>query len=348
MKNTDNWTQQNGTIDSTKARENEFSSYRPVAKGIWLSSLPRQLLEMLEEFRNPPSRVAITAQIDPTALDKMIVGRSPIVSIHRQLTELIEERRNPPPKVEITADPDPRALDNLFEARWPFASIFYQLKSIVADIVHPTTIETTAEPVDVSEIWSKRRLRVPAALTVALHLLAIALVFFPGRTTEKTQVSETFVTLYLPMDLALNLPQEDDVSGGGGGGGLQEETPPALGELPRADDKQLVPPTPEPLNLDPILVAEPTVVAPQLANLWRTINFALLGSPDGVPAPPSAGQASAAVLEPDRDEASARATGPEWARVKAVALAAEFPNRRWCHSSNDTLQSRSDLFRGST
>ena len=31
------------------------------------------------------------------------------------------------------------------------------------------------------------------------------------------------------------------------------------------------------------------MVAPQLADHWRTINFALLGSPDGIPAPPSAG-----------------------------------------------------------
>ncbi len=288
MNNRENLTPQNGTIRPLTAKGDGFPTYREVAKGIWLSSLRRQLLELLEEFRNPPSKVEITVEIDPTALNKMIEGRSPFASIRQQLRELIEERLDPPPKVEITAEADPSALDNLIEARSPFTSIFYQLKSIVADIVHPTKIETTAEPVEVREIWSKRRRRVPAVLTVTLHLLAIALVFFPVRT-EKTQVSETFVPLYLPLDLVLNLPQEDDDSGGGGGGGLQQETPPSLGELPRADDKQLVPPTPEPLNLDPILVAEPTVVAPPLANQLRTIIFALLGSPDGIPVPPSAG-----------------------------------------------------------
>ena len=142
---------------------------------------------------------------------------------------------------------------------------------------------------DVREIWSKRRRRTPAALTVTLHLLAIALVFFPVRAIEKTQVSETFVPLYVTLDLVLNLSQQDDDSGGGGGGGLQQETPPSLGELPRADDQQFVPPTAEPLNLDPILVAEPTVVAPPLANPEQMFNFALLGSPDGIPTPPSSG-----------------------------------------------------------
>ena len=289
MKNTASLTQQNGTIKPLTTNPDGFPTYREVAKGIWLSSLRRQLLELLEEFTNPPSRVEITAEIDPTALDKMIVGRSPFASIRQQLSELIEERLNPPLTAEITADADPSALDKLIEAKSPFTSIFYQLKSIVADLVHPTKIEITAEPVDVREIWSKRRRRAPATLTVTLHLLAIALVFFPVRTIQKTQVSETFVPLYLTLDLALNLPQEDDDLAGGGGGGLQQETPPSLGELPRADDQQFVPPTPEPLNLDPILVAEPTVVAPSLANPEQMFNLALLGSPDGIPAPPSSG-----------------------------------------------------------
>ena len=220
MNNTENLTQQNGTINPPKANRDGFPTYREVGRGIWLSSLRRQLLELWKDFRNPPSKIKITADIDPAALDKMIGGRLPVVSIHRQLSELIEERLNPPPKVEITAEADPRALDNLIEARSPFTSIFFQLKSIVADIVHPTKIETTAEPVDVREIWSERRLRVPAALAVTLHLLAIALVFFPGWTVENTQVSETFIPLYLPLDLVLNLPQEEDDSGGGGGGGI--------------------------------------------------------------------------------------------------------------------------------
>ena len=68
---------------------------------------------MWEAFRDPPSSVEITAEIDPTALNKMTKGCSSFASIHPQLRELIEERLNPPPKTEITADADLSALDNL-------------------------------------------------------------------------------------------------------------------------------------------------------------------------------------------------------------------------------------------
>jgi TonB family protein len=50
-----------------------------------------------------------------------------------------------------------------------------------------------------------------------------------------------------------------------------------------------VPPSPEPpKNPDPKLVVEPTVVAPQLAQLPQ-IGFLNIGDPFGVPGPPSSG-----------------------------------------------------------
>ncbi len=289
MDHTENLTKQSGTFEPPTVDGDGLPTYYEVARGIWVSSLRRQLLEMWEEFKNPPSTVAITAEIDPTALDKMIVRPSPFASIRQQLRALIDERLNPPPKAEITAEADPSALDNLIETRSPFTSIFYQLRSIIADIVHPTKTETTARPVSVRELWSKPRRRVPAGLSAAIHLLAIVLVVLPVRTIEKTRVSETRIPLFIPLDLTLKLPQADVDSGGGGGGGLQQETPPSLGELPRVADQQFVPPSPEPLNLDPILVARPTVVAPQLANPERMLELALLGSPEGIPVPPSSG-----------------------------------------------------------
>src|SRR5438046_6852367 len=72
-------------------------------------------------------------------------------------------------------------------------------------------------------------------------------------------------------------------------GGKHELTLPSVGNPPRPSDKQLVPPDPEPAkNLDPILVVEPTVVAPQLATLPPLALFTL-GDPNGVPSLPSAG-----------------------------------------------------------
>jgi TonB family protein len=66
-------------------------------------------------------------------------------------------------------------------------------------------------------------------------------------------------------------------------------TPPSLGHPPRAADKQLVPPDPEPpKNPSPDLIVEPTVVAPELAQL-RPITLLNIGDPNGVAGPPSSG-----------------------------------------------------------
>jgi TonB family protein len=95
--------------------------------------------------------------------------------------------------------------------------------------------------------------------------------------------------VYTPANLILNLPQQDDVSGGGGGGGRETLTPPSLGNIPKPAEQQFVPPDPEPpKNPDPTLIVEPTVVAPQLAQL-PSVNLLNLGDPLGLPGPPSAG-----------------------------------------------------------
>src|SRR5215467_2630973 len=58
---------------------------------------------------------------------------------------------------------------------------------------------------------------------------------------------------------------------------------------PRAADKQFVPPDPEPpKNPDPALIVEPTVVAPQIAQL-RSFTVLNIGDPNGVIGPPSSG-----------------------------------------------------------
>ncbi len=212
-----------------------------------------------------------------------------ITSLRRQLKQLSDERKNPRPRLELTAKKDPEALRKLLEAPSPFVSLISQVRSRIDDILHPKEkFQATAEPVEVEELWSEYNLTGPGLISVAGHTIAVLLIIFPvlgfGPGLE---VRETFVSLIAPP-MILDLPDQDDESGGGGGGGLQEEEPPSLGELPKPDDEQIVPPTPEILNRDPILVAEPTVVAPQLAHM-QTIDFALLGALEGIPGPPSAG-----------------------------------------------------------
>ena len=220
-----------------------------------------------------------------------VSSHSWIVSLRAQLRQLAEERKNPPHELQLSAERDPAALQSLVDTPSPFSSLFGQIRTLVDEILHPKEkFEASAEPVEVDEFWSAHSLRNPGAISMAVHVLVVFLMVFPvfGIGPSALEITETFVPLISPP-LILNLPEEDEQSGGGGGGGLMQEEPPSIGELPRPADEQLVPPTPEPLNLDPILVAEPTVVAPQLANLLSVIDLAMLGALDGIPGPPSAG-----------------------------------------------------------
>jgi TonB family protein len=211
-------------------------------------------------------------------------------SLVKQLKELKEERKNPPPPLEITAERDPAALDRLLETRSAPASLFSEIKGVIHDIRHPRKIETTAERVEVEEIWSKHHTGIPNMLSIGVHVAIVVLALIPWATsTPLPPDTTTSVMVYTPSNLILNLPQTDEEAGGGGGGGRKEVTPPSLGQLPRPADKQLAPPDPEPpKNLDPDLIVEQTVVAPQLTALPQ-VSLLNLGDPMGVPGPPSSG-----------------------------------------------------------
>ena len=102
----------------------------------------------------------------------MVQAPSPFSSIRRQFLELYEEFRNPPPRAEITAIPDPGALDNLIEPRSVVVSIVRQVRAMVDDARHPTTVETTAEPIEVKPLWSIRRLHRPAGVLALILIVA--------------------------------------------------------------------------------------------------------------------------------------------------------------------------------
>jgi protein TonB len=128
-------------------------------------------------------------------------------------------------------------------------------------------------------------------LSIGAHVTLITLALIPWATSVKPpKQTATEVLLYVPAPL-LTLPRLPEKSGGGGGGGMHTATPPSLGRLPRGADKQLTPPAPEVKNLAPELIAEPTIVAPQLSNLPQ-ISLLPLGDPEGIAGPPSAGSGS--------------------------------------------------------
>ena len=147
-------------------------AYLEVAREGWFSSLPRQIRELLDERRNPPEPVETTAASDPEALARMVETPSPFSSIRRQFLELYAEFRNPPPRAEITATPDPGALENLIEPHSVVISIVRQVRAIVDDARHPTTVETTAAPIEVKPLWSMRRLHRPAGVLALILIVA--------------------------------------------------------------------------------------------------------------------------------------------------------------------------------
>jgi protein TonB len=212
-------------------------------------------------------------------------------SLLTQIRELREERRNPRPPVAITAERDPKALESLIEMPSPVFSLFGDIREAINDILHPRKIETTVAPAEVEEIWSKEKKGLPRLISVGVHVAVLALALVPWATSvpKVPDLTETAVMVYTPLNMVLPVMPNKGDSGGGGGGGRKTLTPPSLGRLPRAADKQLVPPDPEPpKNPDPFLVVEPTVVAPQLAQLPQ-LSLLNIGDPNGVPGPPSAG-----------------------------------------------------------
>ena len=212
-------------------------------------------------------------------------------SLVSQIRELREERKHPRQKAEITAQRDPSALEKLVEMPSPVLSLFSDLREAIHDSFHPRKIETTVQPVEVEEIWSKPKTGLPRLISVFVHVAVVVLALIPWATSipKTPPANETAVLVYTPQNLVLPLTPDQEKSGGGGGGGRKTLTPPSQGRLPKAAEKQIVPPDPEPpKNPDPTLIVEPTVVAPQLAQLPR-INLLNLGDPNGVPGPPSAG-----------------------------------------------------------
>jgi TonB family protein len=125
------------------------------------------------------------------------------------------------------------------------------------------------------------------ALSLALHATLVVLLIVPVVFLDPSVSSDTSVMVWT-QPLSSPVFPEEKMGGGGGGGGTASTTPPSRGLPPRGADKQLVPPMMEPKNLMPELVAESTIVAPQMSQL-APFDFNSIGDPNGVVGPPSGG-----------------------------------------------------------
>jgi protein TonB len=206
-------------------------------------------------------------------------------SIFRQLRERSEDRNSP--HIDVTAKPDPTALDKFVKSKSLLTSIVATARGMLSD--RHRIIEMTAAPVEVEELWSKNKSGYSSLLSIGLHALFIGGLVIPSFLVFRSPtLTSTSVMMLHEPPLIINLPKLEAHSGGGGGGGMRTPTPPSKGQLPRGDVKQVLPPMVEAKNLAPDLIVEPTIIAPQLANVIPLPDVAF-GDPNGVVGPPSAG-----------------------------------------------------------
>src|SRR6266545_4729610 len=138
-------------------------------------------------------KTGTTVSDSPSWLDSLI----------SQIRELREEKKHPRPRLEITAQRDPSALDKLVEMPSPILSLFSDIREAIHDVLHPRKIETTVQPVEVEEIWSKPKAGLPRLLSVFVHVLVVSLALVPWATSlpRTPKVSETAVVVYTPQNI---------------------------------------------------------------------------------------------------------------------------------------------------
>ena len=215
------------------------------------------------------------------------------LSLGRQVREFLKERRNPTPRAEITAELDPSALDKLVDPPSQILSMFSTMKAVIHDAFHPRHIEMTATPVEVQDLWSKKENHIPGLLSLLAHVGVVTALIVLSVMNLKPKIGVETASL-LMEPITVSLPPSQAKSHGGGGGGTKAPTPVSKGQLPKAADKQFVPPTPVVVNMAPELAVEPTIIAPTLTNLPRLSNLIPIGDPKGLSGPPSAGPGTGA------------------------------------------------------
>ena len=212
-------------------------------------------------------------------------------SLIRQIRENMAERRNPTPRAEITAAADPSALERLVDPPSQISSLLASIKDTFNAKFHPHQIEMTATPVEVEDIWTKRKLKVPGILSLVTHVGVVTALLYLSMITyaeKKVTVITDNEQVYEPTPIAISLPPAAVRSGGGGGGGTRQPTPASKGALPKADTVQFVPPTTVPATMIAEIMMEPTVID----NSRRPPPLTAVGLPTGVLGPPSDGTGS--------------------------------------------------------
>jgi TonB family protein len=170
---------------------------------------------------------------------------------------------------------------------WIF-SLIRQMREYIREWRNPTPRpEITAAPVEVGEIWSKNRNHIPGLLSLLAHVsvVAIALTLSVASVMKPKPAVDTSVLI---NPFPLSLPRFSSQTGGGGGG-MRAPTPASRGVLPQAAAFQLVPPTPMIVNMNPELMAVPTIIDVVLPTVTNRSVILQMGDPNAVSGPPSGG-----------------------------------------------------------
>jgi periplasmic protein TonB len=127
--------------------------------------------------------------------------------------------------------------------------------------------------------------------------------------------------LFMPTDLAPYIPPAPPKTvtmGGGGGGGNLNPLPQTKGKLPKIAPKQYVPPTAEPIQNQPKLVMEPTIVLQQDAPIPQ-VALTNIGDPFAMGKIPSNGPGSAGGIGSGKGGGVGRVPALAWVRDRAAA-----------------------------
>ncbi len=178
-----------------------------------------------------------------------------------------------PPSARVKTD-----SEMLVSSKGWFASFWENIRDTVAPKKLPP-LQTTSEPVDVPEIWSKnKQFTKVQALSVALHVVVIVLIvlpLLPEFMSPPTQANNQPVQM---IDLSPYLAKlKMGNKRAGGGGGRPDIAPPTRGRLPVFSMKQLAPPEVKPPE-HAKLVTQASVMVPPNIHM-PTPNLPMTGDP---------------------------------------------------------------------
>jgi TonB family protein len=167
-----------------------------------------------------------------------------------------------PPKGAVTSGASPSGM--VVELEPGYAVFLRNLRDLISPPKLPP-LKLTSKPLPVKPLWAKRKEYSVAQLTaIGLHALLAVVILVPfGRKVIQAQFKVQPVILTDDISPYLTkLPAGKTKAGGGGGGGERMQTPPSRGKLPRWSMTQITPPMATPRNLNPKMVAEPTLLGP--------------------------------------------------------------------------------------